>query len=384
MGALAAAIRSELPGTRVLSLDSSFGGGDDVLSGFFGDVSAQVARACRWLRSHPAIRESEGGEFDAVGFSQGGLFLRALVQRCGSGGVGGGGGEQEDESESENTTGTNNGTSSSSSASSSSPFAPRARTLITLGSPHQGVTAFPSCDPPAAAAVAAAAAASVPADPNLNLGASSLFCRAAEALIRRGAFAAGVRDRVVQAQYFKPDADPEPFDFFATREWETYLRASPFLPKVNCEQEEEEEEEEGKSLPLFRSSPRGGSGLSLASLHRLVLFRFYGDSVVVPRDSAWFSELRRGRVVPLRETPLYSSAGRGDPLGLRELDEGGRLFFKTAPGNHMRFGVEWFVEKVVRPFLGDDGDGEEEDGGRRRRSGEGVEKEREEGGLEVA
>ena len=38
MGALAAEIGRELPGTRVLSLDTSFGGGDDVMSGFFGDV----------------------------------------------------------------------------------------------------------------------------------------------------------------------------------------------------------------------------------------------------------------------------------------------------------------------------------------------------------
>ena len=352
MGALAAEIGRELPGTRVLSLDTSFGGGDDVMSGFFGDVSAQVARACRWLRSHPAIRDSEDGEFDAVGFSQGGLFLRALVQRCGNG--------------------------NNASSSSSPPSAPRARTLVTLGAPHQGVTAFPSCDPPASVEGgpredAAAAAADddddddAPVDPDPDLGASSslgvsspsLFCRAAEALIRRGAFAPGVRDGVVQAQYFKPDADPSPFDFFATAEYERYLRLSPFLPRVNCEEGKGEEQ---KSLPLPSRCRRSGGSLSLASLQKLVLFRFYEDSVVVPRDSAWFSELRRGKVVPLRETPLFATDG-GDPLGLRALDESGRLFLRSAPGNHMHFSVDWFVREVVRPFLGDGDGGEEGKGG---------------------
>ena len=367
MGAIAEAIRRELPGTRVLSLDTSFGGGGaadanrDVWSGFFADVSSQVERACRWLRGHPAIRASEDGEFDAVGFSQGGLFLRAMVQRCGGGSGGGGGGGGNDDA---------------SSSSPSSSFAPRARTIITLGSPHQGVTAFPTCDPPAVvlgdqAEGTAAGAAFAPAAPYLsNLSSPSFFCRAAEALIQRGAFAPGVRDRVVQAQYFKPDADPDPFDAAATRERERYLEFSPFLPRVNCEEEEEgaREKKSGASLlpspPRSRNSSSGGGMKPLASLRRLVLFRFYADAVVVPRDSAWFSELRRGRVVPLRQTPLFAGGGgegRGDPLGLRALDEAGRLELRTAPGSHMRFSVDWFVREVVRPFLGGDDDGDDDE-----------------------
>ena len=75
-----------------------------------------------------------------------------------------------------------------------------------------------------------------------------------------------------------------------------------------------------------------------------------------------FSELRRGKVVPLRETPLFATDG-GDPLGLRALDESGRLFLRSAPGNHMHFSVDWFVREVVRPFLGDGDGGEEGKGG---------------------
>ena len=160
------------------------------------------------------------------------------------------------------------------------------------------------------------------------------------------------------------------------REWERYLELSPFLPRVNAELDEGCLSSSSSSSSISTrnktssssSSSCSNSG-SLASLRRLVLFRFLQDSVVVPRDSAWFSELRRGRVVPLRETPLYRGregdedddySENDDPLGLRELDEGGRLLMRTAPGNHMRFSVDWFVREVVRPFLLSSGEEEDE------------------------
>jgi palmitoyl-protein thioesterase len=76
----------------------------DVWSSYFGDVNAQVASVCEQIRRVPELQ----GGFHAIGFSQGGQFLRAMVQRC-------------------------------------QHLGPKAHTLITLGSQHQGVMTVPGC-----------------------------------------------------------------------------------------------------------------------------------------------------------------------------------------------------------------------------------------------
>lgn len=72
---------------------------------FFGNANAQVALVCDQLRALPQL----AGGFDAVGFSQGGQLLRAVVERCG--------GESD----------------------------LRVRNLITLGSQHLGISSLPPC-----------------------------------------------------------------------------------------------------------------------------------------------------------------------------------------------------------------------------------------------
>ena len=40
-----------------------------------------------------------------------------------------------------------------------------------------------------------------------------------------------------------------------------------------------------------------------------------------------------------------------DWIGLRGLHEKGRVLRFTAPGPHMRFGLQWFDEAVLQPYL---------------------------------
>ncbi len=40
-----------------------------------------------------------------------------------------------------------------------------------------------------------------------------------------------------------------------------------------------------------------------------------------------------------------------DWIGLRALNEAGRLKFEEAPGAHMRFNLAWFQEKIIVPIL---------------------------------
>ena len=70
----------------------------------FGDANKEVEYVCEQLSSIPELKQG----FDAIGFSQGGLFMRALIQRCSSVSV---------------------------------------HNLITFGSPHMGVLELPTCKP---------------------------------------------------------------------------------------------------------------------------------------------------------------------------------------------------------------------------------------------
>lgn len=52
----------------------------DFASGFVGDANKEVERACDMLKDHPDLKDYEG--INMIGFSQGGQFARAVVQRC--------------------------------------------------------------------------------------------------------------------------------------------------------------------------------------------------------------------------------------------------------------------------------------------------------------
>jgi palmitoyl-protein thioesterase len=67
-------------GVPVFSINS--GGGSafsDFASGFVGNANNEVAKACAYLREQQELKHG----FNFIGFSQGGQFARAVVQRCG-------------------------------------------------------------------------------------------------------------------------------------------------------------------------------------------------------------------------------------------------------------------------------------------------------------
>lgn len=40
-----------------------------------------------------------------------------------------------------------------------------------------------------------------------------------------------------------------------------------------------------------------------------------------------------------------------DRLGLKVLEESGRLQFLSVPGNHLQFSEEWFLNEIVKKYL---------------------------------
>ncbi|ORZ01084.1 Alpha/Beta hydrolase protein, partial [Syncephalastrum racemosum] len=137
MGRIQVLLQDSLPGVFVHSVQVGDNRDEDHESGFFGQVSDQVDLVCEQLAGIPELADG----FNAIGFSQGGLFLRAYVQRCNR---------------------------------------PAVKQLITFGSPHGGVTDIPNC-----------------------MGPRDFRCNLMRSLIRYGVYSAYVQHRVVQAQYYK-------------------------------------------------------------------------------------------------------------------------------------------------------------------------------------
>ncbi|KAI8927590.1 Alpha/Beta hydrolase protein [Entophlyctis helioformis] len=264
IGNLTAIVQDVVPGVFVHSVRLSDAEDADKKASFFGLVDEQIPTAqpslpCPALPCTSAPCRAAGG-FNAVGISQGGLFLRAYHQRCTAG--------------------------------------PPIRTLISFGSPHAGVADAPNCADPADSS-----------------------CAFVRSVIRSGVYWPWIQRRIVQAQYFKQ------WDRF-----DTYLEQSAFLADVNNEREAKNAE--------YKTRMR--------ALGQLVLVRFENDTMVVPRDTAWFSYFdTKGTLKTLKEQPTYTQ----DWIGLRSLDEAGRIEFVTLPGNHVQIPRSVFRTEFVEKYL---------------------------------
>ena len=86
---------------------------------------------------------------------------------------------------------------------------------------------------------------------------------------------------------------------------------------------------------------------NLVKLEKLVLIKFSEDTVVVPRGSEWFSFYKLGQANEMllyNQTQLYLE----DWIGLKTLDEAGKVDFLSCPGDHLQFSDEFFKEIVTK------------------------------------
>ena len=73
------------------------------------------------------------------------------------------------------------------------------------------------------------------------------------------------------------------------------------------------------------------------------------DIVVIPRETSHFGFYRDGTskpVVEMEETNLYED----DLLGLKKMNEDGKIHRYIHEGHHMSFSDEFFLEYII-PFL---------------------------------
>lgn len=102
LGAIKKKLFASIPGVYVNSLQIGDSVTQDVENGYFMHPDKQIVTACQIINNDPMLANG----FNAIGFSQGAQFLRALVQRCPS---------------------------------------PPVKNLISVGGQHQGVYGLPNC-----------------------------------------------------------------------------------------------------------------------------------------------------------------------------------------------------------------------------------------------
>nr|AEE62011.1 unknown [Dendroctonus ponderosae] len=102
LGAIKEKLNASIPGVYVHSLKIGDNFLEDVENGYFMHPDSQIEMACEKIQQNSQLANG----FNAIGFSQGAQFLRALVQRCPT---------------------------------------PRIKNLISVGGQHQGVYGLPNC-----------------------------------------------------------------------------------------------------------------------------------------------------------------------------------------------------------------------------------------------
>jgi palmitoyl-protein thioesterase len=295
IGGVAKFLESRL-GVFVHSVATGEGELKDIASSFYGNVNEQVADVCRQLL---ALKDELKDGFHMVGFSQGGQFLRAVVQRCGH------------------------------------ELPGPVHTLISMGAQHMGVSNAPACSRVSGGSGPAAKA-----------------CAAVESALSLGAYSAWVRDHVVQAQYFKSPS-----------EYDQYLERNVFLPDINNEVEKERSQRYKKNLAalerlvLYRfeddtvvepaeSSHFGfwdvEGGQEEGAARRIVPLC---ESRMYKEDWLGLRELDR------RGGGAGVCGGGGKASSSGNSSSSGALVLATAPGDHMQFRMRWFEEDVMDRWL---------------------------------
>ena len=243
------------PGTLVYLIHIGDTASADRTATLLGNLNDQLDQVCDDLAAHPIL--STAPAVDALGFSQGGQFLRAYVERCNF---------------------------------------PPVRSLVTLGSPHNGISEFQAC------------------------GDSDWVCRSWQGLLRSSTWSSFVQTRLVQAQYFRN-----------LNEYDQYLENSNFLADINNEREVKNES--------YRER--------METLEKFVMYMFEEDETVVPKESSWFGEVNGTELSALRDSNLYKE----NWLGLKTLDKKGALELKTTPGRHMNI-KQTLLEDIFTGYYG--------------------------------
>ena len=131
-----------------------------------------------------------------------------------------------------------------------------------------------------------------------------------------------LKDRIAPCGYYKYRYDQK-----------TYQETNTFLKMLNNENEEKDEE-------IYRR---------FSSLEKVKLIKSKEDSVIRPIDSSWFQfyDKEGNYIVPLEESEFYIK----DNIGLRKLNEEGKVIFTEFREEHVLYNIVEYFEEIVEFFL---------------------------------
>ncbi|XP_018447533.2 uncharacterized protein LOC108819047 [Raphanus sativus] len=176
--------------------------------------------------------------------------------------------------------------------------APPVINYVSLAGPHAGIAAVPKCK-------------------------SGPKCDIAEAILKSEIYNDFVQDHIAPSGYVKIPG-----------EMTKYLEHSKYLPNLNNERPDER-----NSIFKDRST----------SLHNLVLVMFQNDTTLIPKETSWFgyyTDEGFDTLLSTQQTKLY----REDWIGLKALDDVGKVKFVSVSGDHLMIAYEDVVKYVV-PYL---------------------------------
>lgn len=176
----------------------------------------------------------------------------------------------------------------------------KVRNMLTAGGPHMGVAAIPGCF-------------------------EGTFCSILNFFASKIVYFSWAQSIFAPAGYFRD-----------VKQYDRYVKDSTFLPALNNE----------KSDVWFgiRNELRSQK---FSEINGAMLVKFDQDTVIYPKETAWFQSLDKdGNVLPLNGTDFYNE----DWIGVKALNEAGKIQFVTLPGDHLSFTTE-DIENTFVPFL---------------------------------
>ncbi|XP_044502321.1 palmitoyl-protein thioesterase 1-like [Mangifera indica] len=175
---------------------------------------------------------------------------------------------------------------------------PSVKNFISLAGIHAGTASIPFCG-------------------------SALICILLDSLIKSEIYSNYVQEHLAPSGYVKIPTDiPD------------YLKGCRFLPILNNELAD-------KRNSTYKER--------FASLENLVLIMFEQDAVLIPKETSWFGYYPDGSfdtILSAQETPLYID----DWIGLKTLDEAGKVKFINVSGNHLQISCSDMKTYIV-PYL---------------------------------